>query len=97
MWKVVFTRQAAKDAKNLKSAGLDEKAKVLVGVVRESPFKTPPSYKGLVGSLSGLYSRRINLQDCFVYEVIDEPFEDGGVKYQGVVKVIRMWTHYEGL
>lgn len=97
MWKVVFAKQAAKDAKRLKSAGLDKKAKALVEVVREDPFKTPPSFEGLIGSLAGLYSRRINLQHRFVYEVIEESFEDAGIAYEGTVKVLRMWTHYEGL
>ena len=97
MWQVVFTKQAAEDAKHLKRAGLDGKAKSLVEAVKESPFKTPPSYEGLVGSLSGLYSRRINLQHRFVYEVIEGPIEKDGVRYEGTVKVIRMWTHYEGL
>lgn len=97
MWKVVFTKQAAKDAKRLKGAGLEGKAKALVEVVREHPFKKPPSYEGLVGSLSGLYSRRINLQHRFVYEVVDAPFDEDGIEYEGIVKVVRMWTHYEGL
>ncbi len=97
MWKVVFTKQAAKDAKRLKGAGLDEKAKRLVELVSEDPLKEPPSYERLVGSLSGLYSRRINLQHRFVYEVIEGPCEDDGIKYEGVVKVLRMWTHYEGM
>ena len=97
MWQVVFTKQAAKDAKRLKRAGLDGKAKTLVEVVKENPFKIPPSYEGLVGSLSGLYSRRINLQHRFVYEVIEGPIEKDGVRYEGTVKVLRMWTHYERL
>ena len=97
MWQVVFTKQAAKDAKRLKRAGLGGKAKALVEVVKENPFKIPPSYEGLVGSLSGLYSRRINLQHRFVYGVIEGPIEKDDVSYEGTVKVIRMWTHYEGL
>ena len=95
MWRVVFTRQAAKDARRLKAAGLDAKAKALVEVVANGPFGTPPAYEGLVGSLSGLYSRRINRQHRFVYEVIEEPVEVDGVRYEGTVKVLRMWTHYE--
>ncbi len=97
MWQVVFTKQAAKDAKRLKRVGLDGKAKALVAVVKENPFKTPPSYEGLVGSLSGFYSRRINLQHRFVYQVIENPIEKDGTHYEGTVKVLRMWTHYEGL
>ncbi|MBM6999206.1 Txe/YoeB family addiction module toxin [bacterium] len=97
MWDVVFTKQAAKDAKKLKEAGLDKKAKSLVGVVRGDPFATPPAYESLVGNLAGLYSRRISLQHRFVYQVIEEPFEKDGVRYQGTVKVVRMWTHYEGV
>lgn len=97
MWYVEFTRQAAKDAKRLKAAGLDEKAKALVEVVRENPFGTPPAYEALVGSLSGLYSRRISLQYRFVYSVQREPVDRDGVRYDGVVRVVRMWTHCEGV
>ena len=87
MWDVVFTKQAAKDAKKLKAAGLDIKA---------DPFATPPAYEPLVGNLAGLYSRRINLQHRLVYEV--HPYSKPGFgETDGVVKVIRMWTHYEGL
>ena len=95
MWHVVFTRQAAKDAKRLKAAGLDGKAKALVEVVSGSPFAVPPSYEALVGSLSRLYSRRINRQHRFVYEVVQEPLEEDGMCYEGTVKVVRMWTRYE--
>ena len=97
MWEIVFTKQAAKDAKRLKAAGLDKKAKALVEVVRATPFGVPPAYEALVGNLSGLYSRRINLQHRFVYQVIEGERERGGVLYEGTVKVVRMWTHYDGL
>lgn len=97
MWLVVFSKQAAKDAKKLKSTGLDGKAKSLVEVVRNNPFGTPPAYEGLVGNLDGLYSRRISLQHRFVYEVDQTPIVRDGVSYEGVVKVIRMWTHYDGV
>jgi toxin YoeB len=97
MWYVEFTRQAAKDAKRLKAAGLDAKAKALVEAVRADPFGTPPSYEALVGSLSGLYSRRINLQRRFVYSVSREPVEKDGLLFDGVVRVVRMWTRYEGI
>ena len=97
MWEIVFPKQAAKDAKRLKAAGLDKKAKALVEVVRANPFGVPPAYEALVGNLSGLYSRRINLQHRFVYQVIEGERERGGVLYEGTVKVVRMWTHYDGL
>lgn len=97
MWHVVFTKQAAKDAKKLKSAGLDRKAKTLVDIVRQDPFATPPAFEALVGNLSGLYSRRISLQHRFVYEIVSEPLTIGEVPYEGTVKVLRMWTHYEGI
>ena len=96
MWLVVFTKQAQKDAKQLKAAGLAGKAKALVAAVREDPFKVPPRYEALVGNLSGLYSRRISLQHRFVYEVIKEEIERDGALYEGAVKVVRMWTHYDG-
>ena len=90
MWLVVFTKQAQKDAKQLKAAGLAGKAKALVAAVREDPFKVPPRYEALVGNLSGLYSRRISLQHRFVYEVIKEEIERDGALYEGAVKVVRM-------
>lgn len=97
MWLVMFTKQAGKDAKRLKSAGLSEKAKGLVAVVRDNPFATPPRYEALVGNLTGLYSRRISLQHRFVYEVLPGEVTRDGTRYEGTVKVVRMWTHYEGL
>lgn len=97
MWLVVFTEQAQKDAKQLKAAGLAGKAKALVAAVREDPFKVPPRYEALVGNLSGLYSRRISLQHRFVYEAIKEEIERDGALYEGAVKVVRMWTHYDGV
>ena len=97
MWKVVFTKQAAKDAKKLKAAGLDKKAKSLVEVVRSNPFATPPAYESLVGNLSGYYSRRISIQHRFVYMVERGAAEADGKSYEGIVKVVRMWTHCEGL
>lgn len=97
MWLVVFTKQAQKDAKQLKAAGLAGKAKALVAAVREDPIKVPPRYEALVGNLSGLYSRRISLQHRFVYETIKGEIERGGTLYEGTVKVVRMWTHYDGV
>jgi len=85
-WKVVFTKQAQKDAKKLSSVGLRSKAEKLLEVLRKNPYQTPPHYEKLIGDLSGAYSRRINIQHRLVYQVIDE---------QKLVKVIRMWTHYE--
>ncbi len=97
MWEVLFTKQAAKDAKKLKGAGLDKKAKLLIEVVKADPFANPPSYEALVGNLAGLYSRRINLQHRFVYQVIQREYEKDGIMYEGTVKVVRMWSHYEDL
>lgn len=97
MYRIVYEKQAAKDIKNLKSAGLDKKAKELIEVVRENPFQTPPSYEGLIGNLQGYYSRRINIQHRLVYQVYAEPAVVDGVEYEGTVKIIRMWTHYDGL
>jgi toxin YoeB len=85
-WRVVFTKQAQEDAKKLSSSGLSEKAKALIDLVKENPYQTPPSYEKLMGDLSGAYSRRINIQHRLVYQILDD---------EKVVKVIRMWTHYE--
>lgn len=97
MFRIVYEKQAAKDIKNLKSAGLDKKAKELIEIIRDNPFQTPPVYEGLVGNLQGYYSRRINIQHRLVYQVYAEPITIDGVEYQGTVKIIRMWTHYDGL
>ena len=85
-WRVVFTKQAQKDARNLASSGLKEKAQLLLSVVAENPFQTPPPYEKLVGDLAGAYSRRINIQHRLVYQVLQG---------ERTVKVLRMWTHYE--
>lgn len=97
MFRIVYTKQAAKDIKNLKAAGLEKKAKALIEILRSDPFQKPPAYEGLVGSLQGYYSRRINIQHRLVYQVFSEPHMMDGIAYQGIVKVIRMWTHYESL
>lgn len=95
MWKIVYTKRANKDKKKLKAAGLDEKAKSLVEIVRAGPFSKPPEFEPLKGNLSGSYSRRINYQHRFVYQVIAGPFEDEDGVYEGAVKVLSMWSHYE--
>ena len=97
MFKIVYEKHAGKDVKKIKAAGLDKKAKELIEIIRENPFQTPPVYEGLVGNLQGYYSRRINIQHRLVYQVYSESFVEGGTEYEGTVKIIRMWTHYDGL
>ncbi len=97
MYRIVYEKQAVKDIKNLKSVGLDKKAKELIEVIRENPFKNPPPYEGLVGNLKGFFSRRINIQHRLVYQVYAEAVVIDGIVYEGTVKVIRMWTHYDGI
>ena len=97
MWKVVFTKQAAKDAKKLKAAGLDGKTKKLIDVVRKTLLQPPPAYVALVGNLSGYYSRRISIQHRFVYSIEQSADAHDGAPCDGIVKVVRMWSHYEGL
>ena len=86
MWSVKLSKRAVKDKALLKGAGLDAKAKQLLGVLMSNPFQNPPSYEKLVGDLSGFYSRRINRQHRLVYR-IDEPHL--------TVYVESMWSHYE--
>lgn len=93
MYRVFYTKQAQKDIKKIKAAGLQPKAKNLIEVIKENPFQNPPPYEALVGNLSGYYSRRINIQHRLVYEVIPEKDEE----YDGVVKIIRLWSHYDGI
>ncbi len=97
MYRIIYGKQAIKDIKNLKSAGLDKKAKELIEVIRENPFKNPPPYEGLVGNLKGFFSRRINIQHRMVYQVYAESFVSSEMEYEGTVKIIRMWTHYEDM
>ena len=85
-WRIVFAKQAQKDAKKVAAAGLRSKAESLLNILRENPYQTPPPFEKLIGDLAGAYTRRINIQHRLVYEILDK---------QKVVKVIRMWTHYE--
>lgn len=97
MYLVVFSKQASADKALLKSAKLDKKAMALLDMLRISPRKTPPPYETLVGDLAGYYSRRINVKHRLVYSISDEPTERDGRRYDGIVKVARMWTHYDGI
>lgn len=97
MYRIVFTKQALKDLENLKKSGISNKAKMLVDVIKENPYQNPPSFEKLVGNLDGILSRRINIQHRLVYQVYAEPVVVDGVEYEGTVKIIRMWTHYDGL
>lgn len=85
-WQLVFAKHALKDAKKLSAAGLRDKAQALLDVLAQDPFQNPPPYEKLVGDLEGAYSRRINIQHRVVYEVF---------RKERVVRVLRMWTHYE--
>lgn len=85
-WQLVYTRHAQKDAARLAAAGLKAKALLLLGILSENPFQTPPTYEKLIGDLSGAYSRRINIQHRLVYQVLDQ---------ENTVKILRMWSHYE--
>jgi len=85
-WLLVYTKQALKDAKKLSAAGLRGKAEELLEILREDPFRNPPRFEKLIGDLAGAYSRRVNIQHRLVYQVLDE---------ERIVKILRMWTHYE--
>ena len=85
-WKLVYTRQAQKDAKKLATAGLKDKAVELLEILERNPFETPPPYEKLKGDLTGACSRRINVQHRLVYQVLEK---------ERIVKIIRLWTHYE--
>ncbi len=85
-WKIVYTKQAQKDAKKLAASGMKLKAQRLLGIIAENPYQTPPPYEKLVGDLAGAYSRRINIQHRLVYQVLVDI---------RTLKVLRMWTHYE--
>ena len=94
MYKIFFTKQSLKDLQLLKAA---RKAKDLIDIIRVNPYQNPPRYEKLVGKLDGILSRRINIQHRLVYQVYEEPFTEDGVEYQGSIKIIRMWTHYDNV
>jgi len=85
-WRLVYTKAAQKDARLIAAAGLKPKVEQLLEVLEKDPFATPPRFEKLVGDLSGAYSRRVNIQHRLVYQVIED---------EHVVKVLRMWSHYE--
>ena len=85
-WELAFSKQALKDAKKVKAAGLKPGVEELLALLEKDPFQSPPSFEKLVGDLAGAYSRRINIQHRLVYEVFTK---------ERVVRVLRMWTHYE--
>ena len=85
-WRVVYAKHALKDAKKISAAGLKAKTEALIEGLANDPFQNPPAYEKLVGDLDGTYSRRINIQHHLVYEVF---------KKERIVRVLRMWSHYE--
>ncbi len=84
-WELVYTKQAQKDAKKLSQAGHKKKTIKLLEILKTNPYQNPPPYEKLVGDLSGTYSRRINIQHRLIYQILEA---------DSVVKIIRMWTHY---
>jgi len=86
IWRLVFSKQAQKDAQKIKAANLKTQTEKLLEILRGNPYQTPPPYEKLVGDLAGVYSRRINIQHRLLYQVLED---------ERVVKVLRMWTHYE--
>lgn len=85
-WRLVYTKQAAKDAKKLTACGLKPKAMAILALLAEDPFQRPPSFEKLVGDLAGSWSRRITIRHRIIYQVLME---------EKTVKILRMWTHYE--
>ena len=85
-WHLVYAKQAQRDAKKLNASGLKPKAQQLLSILSEDPNRSPPPFEKLVGDLAGAYSRRINIQHRLVYQVLDD---------RHIVKVLRMWSHYE--
>jgi toxin YoeB len=85
-WRLLYTKQARKDAKKLAAAGLKLKAQEILAILEVDPFQSPPPFEKLVGDLSGAFSRRINIQHRLVYQVLED---------ERIVKVLRMWTHFE--
>ena len=85
-WRIAYAKQAQRDAKKLNASGLRPKAEQLLSILSEDPYRNPPPFEKLIGDLAGAYSRRINIQHRLVYQVLDD---------RRIVKVLRMWSHYE--
>ena len=85
-WRLVYTKQAEKDAKKIARTGLRPKVEALLRLLSKNPYHKPPSFEKLVGDLEGAYSRRINVQHRLVYQIFPDT---------KTVKIIRLWTHYE--
>jgi toxin YoeB len=86
IWELWFTRQSEKDFERLSSAGLEQKARSILNILKKNPFQNPPPFEKLIGDLAGAYSRRLNIQHRIIYQILKE---------EKAVKIIRMWTHYE--
>jgi toxin YoeB len=86
MYKLFYTKQAKKDAKKLSESNLKNKAQEILRIIEKDPFEKHPPYEKLLGDLTGSFSRRINIQHRIVYQVLEE---------EKIVKILRMWTHYE--
>ena len=86
MYRIYYTKKAMNDIPKLKSMKLDNKAKLLIDIIRKNPYQTPPPYEKLQGDLQGAYSRRINIKHRLVYQVYEEDKS---------VKIISLWSHYE--
>ncbi len=86
MYKIYYSKIAVKQIQLLRSAKIDTKAKKIIDLISENPFQNPPPYEKLIGDMTGLYSRRINIQHRLVYQVYEE---------ENAVKIVSMWSHYE--
>jgi len=86
MWEILYSKQAIKDSKKIKSSGLKDKVIKIISVIEIDPLQNPPPYEKLIGDLAGAYSRRINIQHRIVYQIFKE---------EKIVRILRMWTHYE--
>ena len=97
MYIIRFSKMAEKDKKMLKGAGLDSKAKNILNSLAQNPVQTLPPYEGLVGNLDGYHSRRINIQHRMVYQVYNEPVVIDEPRYEGTIRIVRMWSHYNAV
>ena len=86
MYKIVYSSQAQKDAKKANEKGLKNNIQKIINILENNPYQNPPPYEKLIGDLTGSYSRRINIQHRLIYQIY---------KSEKIVKIIKMWTHYE--
>jgi len=88
---VILSKKASSDLVELRRSGKGERAETLLDALADDPSSL--KYEKLKGEADGLFSVRINATDRLVFKIEKSTDE----QYKGIVRVIRMRTHYKGI